>query len=98
MFKCPKCSDWFPSKYNLKRHLNKKNPCDAYKDTGLICPECCQTFTQVSSLKHHWEKKVCKDNWYFCPDNKCAVWYESSAQLEVHIMVKHPELQKKIEK
>lgn len=27
MYSCPKCFDVFPKKYNLERHISKKNPC-----------------------------------------------------------------------
>ena len=47
MYKCPHCCIWLSSKYNLKRHLNKKNKCNSYKDSGLICPEC---FSNIHSI------------------------------------------------
>ena len=89
MLKCPHCHDWFSSKYNLKRHLNKKKSCYAPKDSGLICPECSQTFTQLTSLKYHWEANVCRDSWYFCSDYKCAAWFKSQIELDEHTKKNH---------
>jgi uncharacterized C2H2 Zn-finger protein len=94
MFICPKCNVVFFTKFNLSRHLKKKTPCnqldeDFIKDSGLMCPECNQTFSEIGPFKYHFEKNVCSKNFYFCSDDKCAAWFNSAIELEIHTKSKH---------
>jgi hypothetical protein len=55
---CEKCCKKFPDNSSLKRHLNRKYPCDANKDDKLACKYCKKKFTQLSSVTRH--HKICK--------------------------------------
>ena len=53
-FVCEKCNRQFSRVGSLRRHLNKKIPCDIKH----ICPKCGHEFMQKSDLKKHLNRKT----------------------------------------
>jgi hypothetical protein len=58
-FKCELCSEIFSTKFNLERHLLKKNKCNTI--TEFKCSKCNKYFKFKKNLKEHEEKNICKN-------------------------------------
>ena len=58
--KCSKCNKIFSSKFNLKRHEDKKSYCTKNKDEDkrFECFVCKKRFTNKNGLKYHENKKT----------------------------------------
>lgn len=54
MFACIKCKKEFKSKQELKRHLNRKIPCDR----KLQCKRCKKEFKTKQHLNQHINRKT----------------------------------------
>jgi hypothetical protein len=52
---CYKCNKNFSTNSSLKRHLNKKIPCD--KNSEYICNICLANFKTKQNLNNHKNKK-----------------------------------------
>lgn len=61
MFNCPKCSKSFISNRDLKRHLERTNPCDIIKN--FICDICLYVYASKQALQIHKNNpNACKKN------------------------------------
>ena len=56
-FNCHLCSEVFKSKFNLERHINKKNKCNIA--TPFQCKYCNKYFKLKKNLIEHEDKKTC---------------------------------------
>ncbi len=53
MTECPKCGAVFGSARDLRRHLERKRPCDAAPPPSVWCEFCGRGFSSSSSLSRH---------------------------------------------
>lgn len=90
MNKCVKCGRVLSSKQALKRHLNRKNPCDK----RYICDRCNQEFNNNKSLIKHVNRKNPCSTQYKCEHCKFEFEYE----LEYYKHYKNCDIRKKLEK
>lgn len=61
---CKVCKKYFGSEYHLKRHQNRKNPCQPLKIKRICdeikCVTCGNSFSSKSNLNRHISKNRCK--------------------------------------
>ncbi len=50
---CDKCNKDFASNNSLKRHINRKKPCDIVENNEYICAYCDRNYTSKFNLKTH---------------------------------------------
>ena len=59
-YDCKFCTESFKTKFNLDRHMNKKNKCNVI--TPFQCINCLKFFKYKKNLNEHQEKNICKQN------------------------------------
>ena len=96
-FECYICKDKFPSKYDLKRHLNRKHDRDKESYSGITeegkgkqafkCCRCDATFTRKWYKRDH-ETKFCQDLYrcHICSEKFCTPLSRGK-----HIRRNHPD-------
>jgi hypothetical protein len=88
---CSKCGKIFDDITHLRRHIEKKIPCDKPKDSLFLCKFCMRCFTTKGNCKYHEENRCVKN--YEMQIQK----HEQNGQLELAQFVRQLQEKEKLE-